>query len=77
MDLIKPEDVVITVWPPRKIGGQQCGGGHSGVKIVHIPTGTEAISIVGRSQHTNRAIAFDMILSALTHPRMERLNKNA
>jgi len=54
-------------WPPRQ-GGQQCGI-VSGVKATHEPSGIEAIVNIGRSQHINREIAKDMILSAITHPR--------
>ncbi len=68
---MNPEDLRIEVWPiegldPR--GGQQVGMGHRGVKITHLPSGTTALSMGGRSQHANKAIALDMLFSALTHP---------
>lgn len=55
-------------YPKRQQGGQQVGT-ESGVEIEHIPTGTVARCRTARSQHTNRLIAMDMILAALTHPR--------
>ena len=49
-------------------GGQHVGTDY-GVLVTHEPTGVSAYVNVGRSQHGNREIAIDMILSALTHPR--------
>jgi protein subunit release factor A len=66
---IPAEDLKIEAWPPRGQGGQQVGS-PNGVKVTHLPTGTVAIVDCGRSQHTNRIIAMDMILAALTHPKM-------
>lgn len=69
---IDPKDILIEVYPIEGMdrrGGQQVGSGHSGVRITHLPSGTVAFVNVGRSQHRNKAIAEDMILSALTHPR--------
>lgn len=68
---MNPEDLRIEVWPiegldPR--GGQQVGTGHRGVKITHLPSGTMAFCRSARSQHANKAIVLEMILSALTHP---------
>lgn len=68
--MIKPEDIRLEAWPPRKPpGGQHVGTGPCGVKATHIPTGIEACVGVGRSQHINRLIAVEMIEAALTHPR--------
>lgn len=63
-------DVTISVWPERRThGGQYVGTTCCGVKIVHNPTGTEAISVMARSQHVNKMIAMEMIHAALTHPK--------
>jgi protein subunit release factor A len=71
--LIKPEDLRLEAWPPRKSpGGQQVGTGPCGVKAIHIPTGIEACVEIGRSQHINRLIAIEMIEAALTHPRFNQ-----
>lgn len=51
-----------------RCGGQYCGT-HGGVRAIHEPTGITAIVNIGRSQHINKMIAEDMILSALTHPK--------
>lgn len=68
--MIDPADLMIEIWPPRQSpGGQHVGTGPSGVRITHIPSGTIACVDTDRSQHINRTIAMDMILSALTHPK--------
>jgi protein subunit release factor A len=59
-------DITFETWPPRS-GGQQAGV-TSGVKATHVPSGIEAVVNIGRSQHRNKQIAEDMILSAITHP---------
>ena len=66
---IPTEHLKVEIWPPRRQGGQHVGTGPSGVKITHIPSGTEAFVDIGSSQHINKMIAMDMIESALTHPR--------
>lgn len=68
MSDIPAEDLRISPWPPSQQGGQHVGIS-SGVEIEHLPTGTVARVTTARSQHTNKAIAMDMILVALTHPR--------
>jgi protein subunit release factor A len=71
--LIEPEHLKVEIWPPRKsLGGQHVGTGPSGVKVTHVPSGIEAFVDIGRSQHTNRLIAVEMIEAALTHPRYPR-----
>lgn len=68
MSDIPAEDLRISPWPPRQQGGQHVGIS-IGVEIEHLPTSTVARVNAGRSQHTNKEIAMDMILAALTHPR--------
>lgn len=66
-ELIPPEDLKVSLYPPRPLGGQQVGT-TNGVMVEHLPTGTIAIVQIDRSQHRNRTIAQRMILSALTDP---------
>jgi protein subunit release factor A len=66
--MIDAEHLKVEVWPPRERGGQHVGITSSGVKITHLPTDTVAISMLSRSQHKNKMVAMDMILTALTHP---------
>lgn len=70
MSDIPHEHLKVEVWPPRQKGGQHVGSGPIGIKITHIPSGIEAVVDIHRSQHTNKLIAMDMIMAALTHPRM-------
>jgi peptide chain release factor 2 len=65
--VIPADDLHIEVWPPRK-GGQQVGSMPNGVKITHLRSRLVAICENQRSQHRNREIAMDMIVSALTNP---------
>ena len=67
--MIADTDLKVEPWPPRPSpGGQHVGTGSSGIKMTHLPSGIEACVCIGRSQHVNRLIAFDMILAAITHP---------
>jgi peptide chain release factor 1 len=67
-DLIPPGDIQIEIWPPRQQGGQIVGSS-SGIKLTHIPTGIMVIVNTERSQHINKIIAMDGLLSILTHPK--------
>lgn len=58
---LKPEDLEISTYPPYKTGGQHVGLTHSGVLIVHIPTGLGVVSITERSQHRNKERALTML----------------
>jgi protein subunit release factor A len=66
--MIDPSHLKIEIWPPRQTGGQIVGPGPQGVKITHLPSGLEAVSISERSQHRNKAIAMAMIEGGLTSP---------
>lgn len=68
MSDIPAEDLRVSAYPDRQAGGQHVGIS-TGVEIEHIPTGTVARCRAARSQHTNKLIAMEMILAALTHPR--------
>lgn len=68
---IPADDIKIEVWPIPGIhhrGGQHVGT-CSGVRVTHIPSGTAAYVDIGRNQFAHRAIAMDMILAAITHPK--------
>ena len=68
--MLDPADLKTEAWPPREDrGGQHVGTGPGGVKVTHVPSGIEACVSIGRSQHTNREIAINMIEAAVTHPR--------
>ena len=58
---INPADIRVetyntgTAWFPK----------FNGVCIIHTPTSTTAYSATGRSQHSNRALAFETLLAKL------------
>ena len=70
MSEIPASDLRISTYPPSDRGGQHVGVS-TGVEIEHIPTGTVARCLAVHSQHTNKLIALDMIMSAITHPRFK------
>lgn len=63
-----PEDLIVETWPPRQQGGQHVGAGPQGIRIIHTPSGMEAVCVSDRSQHRNRLVAMDMLLGGLTSP---------
>lgn len=68
--MIPPDDLRISPWPPGTVGGQHVGV-PVGIQIEHRPTGTIARVCTNRSQHINKMIAMDMILTAITHPKFQ------
>ena len=58
---VKPEDLEISTYPPYKTGGQHVGLTHSGVLVVHVPTGLGVVSVSERSQYRNKERALVML----------------
>ncbi len=58
---LKPEHLEIGTYPPYKTGGQHVGLTHSGVLIVHKPTGLGVVSVSERSQFRNKERALVML----------------
>jgi peptide chain release factor 1 len=58
---IKPEDVRVDTFASGGPGGQHQNKTQSGVRLVHIPTGTVAESRTERSQHKNKAQCWRML----------------
>lgn len=60
---LKPQDLEISTYPPHKTktGGQHVGLTHSGVLVVHVPTGLGVVSVSERSQYRNRERAMIML----------------
>jgi len=61
---IKPEDIRIDTTRASSAGGQHANTTDSGIRILHIPTGTIVIA-VSRSQHQNRVQAMQMLRTRL------------
>jgi protein subunit release factor A len=68
--MIPPEELKYEVFSTQKPGGQQVGLVPAAVRVIHLPTGITASCNAARSQQRNREIVTDMILTALTHPRL-------
>lgn len=59
---LKPEDLEISTYPLyRNAGGQHVGLTHSGILIVHKPTGLGVVSVNERSQYRNKERALVML----------------
>jgi peptide chain release factor 1 len=61
---IKPEDIRIDTTRASSAGGQHANTTDSGIRILHIPTGTIVVA-VSRSQHQNRVQAMQMLRTRL------------
>jgi peptide chain release factor 1 len=61
---IKPEDIRIDTTRASSAGGQHANTTDSGIRILHIPTGT-IVTAVSRSQHQNRVQAMQMLRTRL------------
>lgn len=59
---LDPNDLQITAWPPQE---NEHLGVPRGVKVVHLPTGAEAVCLHYRTQFRNKAVAIQAILTIL------------
>jgi len=52
--MLNPEDLIITIHPPKPTTGMITGKPNTGVRIVHLPTGCAVECSNRRSQHKNK-----------------------
>lgn len=62
---VAPADVVMSFFKGSGPGGQHRNKTESGVRLVHRPTNTVVEAVSERSQHANRDIAWERLLSKL------------
>ena len=52
------EGILYTVWPERPYGGQQCGMGSRGIKLIHTELQFEVCCNHARTQLGNRELCY-------------------
>jgi len=74
---INEKDVEMSFFRGSGAGGQHRNKVETGVRLVHVPTGIVAEAVSERSQHQNREIAWERLMTKIANQEIDKRNAKA